>query len=119
MDPVRSKMRGPEEFTDTVNNILKAFSDLHYELLESVGTDEKVVSIVSVTGMHTGTFFGFIPPSGNKISYKAVHIFTIGKDGKIVEHKAIRNDLALMFQLGLVRSAAPQYDEFLQSWKGG
>lgn len=119
MDPVRSKMKGPEEFTDTVNNIRKAFSDLHYELLESVGTDEKVVSIVSVTGMHTGTFFGFIPPSGNKISYKAVHIFTIGKDGKIVEHKAIRDDLALMFQLGLVRSAAPRYDEFLQSWKGG
>ena len=34
MDPVRSKMRGPQEFIDTVINIRKAFSDLHYELLE-------------------------------------------------------------------------------------
>ena len=34
MDPVRSKMRGPQEFRDTVINIRKAFSDLHYELLE-------------------------------------------------------------------------------------
>ncbi len=34
MDPIRSKMRGPQEFIDTVINIRKAFSDLHYELLE-------------------------------------------------------------------------------------
>lgn len=45
MDPVRSKMRGPQEFIDTVINIRKAFSDLHYELLESVASNEKVVSI--------------------------------------------------------------------------
>ena len=45
MDPIRSKMRGPQEFIDTVINIRKAFSDLHYELLESVASNEKVVSI--------------------------------------------------------------------------
>lgn len=45
MDPVRSKMRGPQEFIDTVINIRKAFSDLHYELLESVASNGKVVSI--------------------------------------------------------------------------
>ena len=45
MDPVRSKMRGPQEFIYTVINIRKAFSDLHYELLESVASNEKVVSI--------------------------------------------------------------------------
>jgi hypothetical protein len=44
-DPVRSKMRGPQEFIDTVINIRKAFSGLHYELFESVASNEKVVSI--------------------------------------------------------------------------
>ena len=117
MDPVRSKMRGPEEFIDTVINIRKAFSDLHYEEQETVASEEKVVSIVTVTGEHTGSFFGFIPPSANYISYQAVHVHTIGDDGKIVEHRAIRDDLALMFQLGVVRSGAPQYDEFIQTWK--
>lgn len=61
--------------------------------------------------------FDFIPPSGNKISYRAVHIFTIGEDAKISEHKAIRDDLTLMHQLGVVRSAGTQYDEFILSWK--
>jgi predicted ester cyclase len=117
MDPVRSKMRGPQEFIDTVINIRKAFSDLHYELIDSVGSNEKVISIVSVKGKHTDSFFGFIPPTGNKISYQAVHIFTIG-DGKIIEHKAIRDDLALMYQLGVVKAANLQYESFLKEWKG-
>jgi predicted ester cyclase len=118
MDPVRSKMRGSQEFIDTEINIRKAFSDLHYELLESVASNEKVVSIVSVMGKHTGSFFSFIPPSGNKICYRAVHVFTIGDDGKISEHKAIRDDLALMYQLGVVKATTPQYENFLKGWKG-
>lgn len=118
MDPVRSKMRGPEEFSNTVTHLRKAFSDLYYELVDCVSSNNKVVAIVSVVGKHTGSFFGFIPPSGNKISYQAVHMFTIGNDGKISEHKAIRDDLALMYQLGVVKATAPHYDSFLKEWKG-
>lgn len=118
MDPVRSKMRGPQEFIDTVINIRKAFSGLRYDLVESVVSSDKVVSIVSVRGKHTGSFFGFIPPSGNKISYRAVHVFTIGDDGKITEHKAIRDDLALMYQLGVIKATTRQYETLLKGWKG-
>jgi len=118
MDPVRSKMRGPEEFVDTVKNLRESISDIHYEELETISSDSKVVSIVNVTGKHSGSFFGFIPPSGNKISYQAVHIPTIGDDGRIVEHKAIRDDRAMMFQFGVVKASAPRYEEFLQAWKG-
>ena len=118
MDPVRSKMRGPQEFIDTVANIRKAFSDLQYELIDSVASNERVISVVSVRGKHTGSFFGFIPPTGNKISYQAVHIFTIDDDGKIAEHKAIRDDLALMYQLGVVDASSLQYENFLKEWKG-
>jgi nogalonic acid methyl ester cyclase / aklanonic acid methyl ester cyclase len=117
MDPVRSKMRGPQEFIDTVINLRNAISDLQYEEQESIGSGDKVVSIVTVKGNHTGSFFGFIPPTGNKITYQAVHVFTLGDDGKIVEHRAIRDDLALMYQLGVVSGTGPQYDKFLQETK--
>jgi SnoaL-like polyketide cyclase len=46
MDPVRSKMRGPEEFFDTVRNLRKAISDLHYELIDSLSSNNKVITIV-------------------------------------------------------------------------
>jgi uncharacterized protein (TIGR02246 family) len=116
MDPIRAKLRGPEEFIDTVRNLRSAFSDLHYEEQEIIASRDKVISILNVTGKHTGNFF-VIPPTGNDIHYKAVHIHRIGEDGKIVEHKAVRDDLTLMMQLGVV-GPNPEYDKLLQAWKG-
>jgi hypothetical protein len=43
-----------------------------------------VVSIINVTGTHTGNFF-ILPPTGNDISYEAVH-----------------DDLTFLVQLGVV-----------------
>ncbi len=115
-DSYRSQLKGPEEFVDTIKNLRSAFSDLHYEEQDIISQDDKVVFIGIVTGTHTGSFF-FIPPTGKKISYEAVHIHTIGKDGKIIEHRAIRDDLKFMLQLGLVKAASPEYEKFFKTWK--
>ena len=116
MDPVRSKLRGPEEFIDTVKNLRSAFADLHYEEQETIVSRDKVISILNVSGKHVGNFF-VIPPTGNDICYRAVHIHRIGNDGKIVEHKAVRDDLSLMMQLGVVGPTS-EYDKLFQAWKG-
>ena len=103
IDPVRSKLRGPEEFIDTVRNLRNAFDNLHHEVQETIAAGDKVAQIVTVTGKHTGNFF-VIPPTGNNISYQAVHVYRIGEDGKVVEHRPIRDDLTFMNQLGCSRS---------------
>src|SRR5919108_6525489 len=118
MDPVRSKLSGPEEFIDTVKNLRSAFADLHYEEQETVASGDKVISILNVTGKHVGNFFGIAPPTGHDISYQAVHIHRIGEDGKIVEHKAIRDDLKFMMQLGIVGPSSVQYEPLFQAWNG-
>lgn len=115
-DSYRSQLTGPEEFIDTIKNLRSAFPDLHYEEQEIISQDDRVVFIGIVTGTHKGSFF-FIPPTGNKISYEAVHVHTIGKDGKIIEHRAIRDDLKFMWQLGLVIAASPEYEKFFKAWK--
>jgi nogalonic acid methyl ester cyclase/aklanonic acid methyl ester cyclase len=112
----RSKLRGPEEFIDTIKNLRNAFPDLHYEEQEIISQGNKVIFIANVTGTNTGNFF-FIPPTGNKVSYEAVHIHTIGGDGKIVEHRAIRDDLKFMYQLGLVKPVSFDYEPFFKGWK--
>jgi predicted ester cyclase len=117
VDPVRSKLRGPEEFIDTVKNLRSAFADLHYEEQETIASGDKVVQILTITGKHTRNFF-VIPLTGNNISYQGVHIYRIGEDGKIVEHKAIRDDLTFMMQLGLVGPASPEYEQLFRAWKG-
>src|SRR5918996_6047103 len=116
VDPVRSKLRGPEEFMDTVKNLRNAFPDLHYEEQETIASGDKVISILTVTGKHMGKFF-VIPPTEREISYQAVHIHRIGNDRKIVEHRAIRDDLTFMMQLGIVGPNSTQYEPLFQDWK--
>lgn len=115
-DSYRSHLRGPEEFIDTIKNLRGAFPDLHYEEQEIISQDNKVVFIANVTGTHTGNFF-FVPPTGNKISYEAVHIHTMDSDGKILEHRAIRDDLKFMLQLELIKAGSPEYERFFKEWK--
>lgn len=67
-----------------------------------------------MTGTNTGNFF-ILPPTGKNISYEAVHIYRIGEDGKIVEHKAIRDDLTFLAQLGVVRPSSAEYDPFFRA----
>jgi len=115
-DSYRSQLRGPEEFIDTIKNLRSAFPDLHYEEQEIISQDNKVVFIANVTGTHTGNFF-FVPPTGNRISYEAVHIHTMDSDGKILEHRAIRDDLKFMLQLGLIKAGSLEYERFFKEWK--
>ena len=114
--PERAKLRGPEEFIDTVKKLRAAFSDLHYEEQESIASNDTVVLIMIVTGKHTGDFFG-ISPKGNDFSYQAAHVARIADD-KIVEHKAILDDLRFMMQLGVIGAASPQYEPIINAWKG-
>jgi steroid delta-isomerase-like uncharacterized protein len=114
--PERAKLRGPEEFIDTVKKLRTAFSDLHYTEQESIASNDLVVLIMMVTGKHTGDFFG-IPPKGNIFSYQAAHISRIADD-KIVEHKAIRDDLRFMMQLGVIGAASQEYEPIINAWKG-
>jgi predicted ester cyclase len=92
----------------TIKNLCNAFPDLYYEKHKFISQDNAVVFIGNVTGTHTGNFF-FVPPTGNKISYEAVHIHTIGDDGKIIEHRAIRDDLKFMMQFGLVKAISSKH----------
>ena len=117
VDPVRGQLRGPDEFIDTIKNLRHAFPDIRHEEQAIISQGDMVVSIINVTGTNTGNFF-ILPPTGNKINYEAVHIYRIGEDGKIVEHKAIRDDLTFLAQLGVVGPLLPKYQPFFQALTG-
>jgi predicted ester cyclase len=52
----------------------------------------------TMMGKHTGPFNG-IEATGRRINHKQVHIFTVA-DGQVVHHRAVRDDLGLLLQLG-------------------
>ena len=48
------------------------------------------------------------------ISYRRLLIYV---DGKVVEYKAIRDDLSLMVELGVVGPKSAQCESLFQAWK--
>lgn len=72
-------------------------------------TNEMVVAegdLVVIHGTREATwqadsFRGIATPRGKSIAVEIVHIFRV-RDGKIVEHWAVRDDLGLMQQLGAI-----------------
>jgi predicted ester cyclase len=117
VDPVRGQLRGPSEFIDPVENLRIAFPDLRHHEEAIIAQDDMVVSIINVTGTHNGNFF-ILPPTGNKNSYEAVHLYRVDEDGKIVEHKAIRDDLTFLAQLGVIKPSSPEFVPFFEALTG-
>ena len=75
----------------------KAFSDQKWEIHDVVAERETVVVRCTHSGVHTGDFFG-VPATGRRFSYSQMHMIRM-RDGKSVEHWAVRDDAALMRQL--------------------
>ena len=97
-DDVERQQHGPAGFLATSRWLRDAFSDLRFELQETVAEADTVMAAAVMTGRHTGPFNG-IAPTGRPIAHKQVHIFTIA-DGQISRHRAVRDDLGLLVQLG-------------------
>ena len=97
-DDVERQLHGPAGFLATSRWLRDAFSDLRFELQETVAEGDTVIAAAVMTGRHTGPFNG-IAPTGRPIAHMQVHIFTIA-DGQISRHRAVRDDLGLLVQLG-------------------
>lgn len=74
-------------------------------------TNEMIIAegdLVVIHGIREATwqaesFRGVATPKGKRIAVELVHVFRV-RDGKIVEHWAVRDDLGLMKQLGVIAS---------------
>lgn len=113
---IRNQFSGPAGFIDTVKSLRNAFADLDYEEKEIYSDNNTVIVYYVVSGTHTGTFFAF-PPTDIKFRYNDNHVHKF-ENCKVIEHKALRDDLILILQLGLVTPLA-QYESLFRLWEGG
>ncbi|HEX2829362.1 MAG TPA: ester cyclase [Burkholderiales bacterium] len=94
--------------------LFSTFPDFHYEILEATAEGERIVCKVKMTGTHRGepaalpeAFGGMltgVAPTGRTIDVLQFHSFVVRGD-EIAEHSAVRDDLSMLKQLGLVRAA--------------
>jgi steroid delta-isomerase-like uncharacterized protein len=91
---------GPAGLKPIILAMRQGVPDLTYTIEETIITPERIVARVLVRGTHSGTLFG-IPASGKKFEIRQVNVEYI-KNGKIVEHWRVTEELQWMRQLGVI-----------------
>ena len=94
-------LRGPAGVIATSRWLSGWVSDLRFDLQEVVAEDERVVVLLTMTGTHTGTIHG-VSATGKRFQQHQFHLFRM-RVGQIVEHSALRDDLGLLQQLGVLK----------------
>lgn len=89
-------------------DIYRTFPDFHHHIVDLVAVGDSVIVRVTMSGTHRGT--GRIPvnggmlvgvtPTGKHFEVPAIHWYVL-QAGKIMDHYAVRDDMAMMQQLGL------------------
>lgn len=96
----RSGSHGFESVVHIVADFMKAFPDLRFEIEDLVADGDRVASRMTASGTHTGAYMG-VPATGRKVHCSVFGIARV-RDGKLVEHWGVTDELHLMEQIGLV-----------------
>lgn len=76
------------------------FSDVEYEVVDVVGEGDRVAVYTLMRGTHTGAGLG-AAPTGKRFEAEQMHFIRVA-DGRIAEHWGVRDDAAMLRQLGLI-----------------
>lgn len=91
---------GLEGHIAIVNLFQGAFPNMRWTIEDMVAEGDRVVARTTMYGTHTGEFFG-IPATGRDVCVAGIHMLTV-RDGKVVLHEGVNDDLGMMRQLGVV-----------------
>ena len=92
---------GPEGQRQVMQRLWNAFPDARFEIEAIAADGDTVICVGTMSGTHEGELSG-IPPTGKKVSWRQCNLFKVDDQGRFVEHDAIRDDLGLLRQLGVM-----------------
>lgn len=107
-EPPACRGRGPVAFHASALWLRSAWSGMSFEIADVAVQDELVVTSGTMTGRHTGDFVVWnadarvervFVPTGRAFTVRHAHFQRL-RDGLVVEHWAVRDDLGQATQLG-------------------
>ena len=103
--PDRDPETGLEKFRRAIEGVMSAVPDSTWTSLRLVAEGDLVVCQNRWSGTYGAPVFRGVPtPSRKQFSVEHIHIYRI-TDGRIAEHWVVRDDLAMMQQIGAVTGA--------------
>jgi steroid delta-isomerase-like uncharacterized protein len=98
--PLPGDATGAQALKQVWSVLLRAFPDLHLDVKDLIGEDDRVVARIVVTGTHQGDYMG-VEPTGKSIGYDEIFIFRFS-DGRVVETWGVVDVYAQMKQIGVI-----------------
>ena len=93
-------VRGGENLKQFLSMYINAFPDLHAEVEDVFGEDNKLVSRAMCRGTHKGDLMG-IPPTGKQIAIRVICVNRF-EGAKIAEDWELPDLFGMMVQIGVV-----------------
>jgi predicted ester cyclase len=100
--PDREPETGLDQFRRAIDEVMRAVPDSMWTTLQLLAEGDFVVCHNRWTGTYGGTVFrGVATPTKKRFSVEHIHIYRL-EEGRIAEHWVVRDDLAMLQQLGAV-----------------
>ena len=99
-DPERRN--GPTGAAATSEWLRSCFGELRYDVHRVFIDGDVAAAYVTMHGTHEGGLPPGVPATHKPFAVKHVHLFRFADDGRVVEHSAVRDDLGMVMQLGLL-----------------
>jgi predicted ester cyclase len=123
VSPAACQIPGPAGTLASGAWMRSAFSQLRFPIEAVTESGDQVWVRLRMQGRHTGPFVRFsggqldqaIPPTGRDIDFEQVHMLTV-RDGQVISHEALRDDLTMLGQLG-VFPPAPATAARILGWR--
>jgi predicted ester cyclase len=96
----RGNSDGPEGTKEVIRTLRSWFPDFEMDAEDVAAVGDKVWMRFAARGTNLGPFMGN-PPTGRKVRVDVIDIARF-KDGKMVEHWGVPDQLGVMLQLGLL-----------------
>ena len=77
-------------------------ADLSYEIEKIIVEGDMAAAYVTMRGTHEGGLPPGMPATHKAFAVKHVHLIRAADDGRLIEHWAVRDDLGLAMQAGLL-----------------
>ena len=96
------RQNGPSGAAATSEWLRSCFGNLRYEIHRVFIDGDMAAAYVTMHGTHEGGLPPGVPATHKPFAVEHVHLFRFADDGRIVEHSAVRDDLGMVMQLGLL-----------------
>ena len=101
-EAARERQRGPQGTAATSKWLRACFGDLTYEIHDILVDGDRTAAHVTMRGTHEGGLPPGVAATHKPFAVKHVHLIRFSEDGRALEHSAVRDDLGMILQIGLL-----------------